>query len=237
MTIDLILAEFGKQRRNAGDATLPPSRLEPAVSSFRKFLGSVNVILYTDQAVEERGADIRIVEPPFDQNHPRYGWRCNDYFQLFGLLESRASVAIATDADMLVVSQNVKTLIPMALRFGLLAPHNPRLLVRNDMRSVCDGSDVIDATAGMGSAYNGSPYVLGARRQDHLQLIREYLEEMRTNPCRGPIAMWRAVWKTGIFPYMTAPQFCVCRRHEDIDNPCIVHVGHHNIRRKFMPLD
>ena len=43
-----------------------------------------------------------------------------------------------------------------------------------------------------------------------LDLLKEYLNEMETNPARGPLSMWRAIWKRGWTPYVLPFQWCVC---------------------------
>jgi hypothetical protein len=240
ISIDLIFAEFGAERKNAGDSQLHCARLDPAYSSFLKYLPQAQVKVYTDQdwqaEFSQSAANVTLkrVQPPFDRKHSRYGNRCNDYYKLAALLASTADVVIATDADILCVSDGIHGMVEMALKFGLLAPANGRLLVKHDARSTCDGSPVNDPSRGMGFAYNGTPYVYGRRNEAHTALIQAYLDEMRQRPCRGPVAMWRAVWKTGTYPYLLPFQFCLCQRHVDLEDPCLAHVGHEVIRQKFM---
>lgn len=237
MNFELILAEFG-ERKTAGDAELPASRLDPTLSTMRKYFPRLAVRLYTDDSSWlAHASDVFVVchveQPPFDKRHPRYGWRCNDYYKGLGLLSSPYQFAIAMDADMAVVSDAVASLFPLADAFKFLVPVNTRWTVSRDASSKCDGGIVCDKTSGFGMAYAGTPWVRGKLTHPIQTLLQTYCNAMKRDPVRGPLALWRAVWTTNTFPYVLPPQFCVCAGHEEIHDPVIVHVGHESVRQKF----
>ena len=43
----------------------------------------------------------------------------------------------------------------------------------------------------------------------------------------------KAVWKTGIYPYILPQQRCVCDGNEGIGEEVILHVGHKNIAEYY----
>lgn len=176
------------------------------------------------------------LESVFDESHPRWGWRMNDYHKARLLLDTDADVVVAMDADMWIVSEKVKSLYHLAERFGLCLPANPRKLVSVDTEIGADSDKAIDYSEGTGYAMNCSPiaYHRGNQRKDWI--IRTYLDLMRSNPVRGPLAWWRAAWVCGETPYLLPPQWCVCGEDVGIGNEIILHVGHEAVRRHYAAL-
>lgn len=229
----LVFAEFGEQRQNGGDSRLPAERLEPALLSLRRYVE--RVVLYTDANASLSGVEAIVVKPPFDQSHGRYGWRANDYYKVAGAVEQsrkHGCPVIATDADMLCVSDAVQSAAALADRFGFCVPVNGRWLVKTDAASTCDGGPVHDESAGYGLAYAGCPILYRDTHQSS-RLAEAYLRQMETNPVRGPLALWRAAWETRIHPYVLPPQWCVTAGMETIHDPILAHVGHESVRRHF----
>lgn len=234
-TIELVMAEFGAERLSAGDAILPAKdRLNPTLDSFRKHFPEAKVSLYTDcpaafAGVENSGVIVRHIQnPKFNAKHSRYGWRCNDYYSVMGLVESEADISIAMDADMMIVSDDVRAIIPLTSRFGMCIPANGRFIVRSDANAV-DGSDRDDESLLTGHAYAMSPISVQQHCKRSRHLLTVYLDEMRRNPVRGPLAMWRAVWASFIHPYLLPPQWCVCSEQCGIGQEIILHVGHKRV--------
>lgn len=217
-SIELIMAEFW-----SGDNA---ARLTPSLTtdSLRRYFPAANVKLMGDR---ESGR-----ESPFDKDHPRYGWRSNDYFKVVGLLESTHDIAIAVDADMRFVSEEVRDIIPLTGRFGLCLPVNPRYLVRIDATIGADGDK---AASSFESAYavNMSPIAFSTANVSARGLLEEYVSEMEANPTRGPLAMWRAIWNTGFMPCLLPPQWCVCRENVGIGNEIVLHCGHHEVESYY----
>lgn len=238
MSITLIMAEFGKNRVNCGGTNLKNfNRLDPALSSMLKYFPDLKLVVYTDFdiKIDLPNVRIKIVKSIFDKNHNRYGNRCNDYYKVLGLLEAETEVAVCIDSDMLIYSREVKSLLFLVKKFGICIPANPRLLVKIDGIKGADGNYKIneDETLGTGFAYNMSPIVFYTKNEKARHLLEMYCHEMKINPTRGPLAMWRATWKTGIVPYLLPFQWCICREHCAIGNEIILHIGHNEVKKYY----
>lgn len=208
MKVAIILAEFGTSA--------------PATDQFRRFYS---------------GAEIRIYDsgncPNLFASHERWGWRMNDYYKVRMLLDSQADIAISFDADMRIVSRDASLLPLFAERFGLCLPANPRHLVRVDTTIGADSDRMLDETNGAGYAYNCSPIALNLHNERAVNCARTYCELMIENPVRGPLAWWRAAWKTGYAPYLLPPQWCVCEKDIGCGDEIILHDGHEAVRRHY----
>lgn len=245
MRIEIVMAEFGESRFNNGDASLPGERLEPSLSSFFKHFPEATAKVYTDQPwlSTDRITFVR-VDPPFDRKHGRFGNRANDWAQAHGLLQSQADVAIAIDSDLLVVSNRVRALIPLAMTFGLCMPVNGRHLVYRDARSDCDGGRVDDETAGASMCHCTALWAFGTKRgPSDRQLLEQYCEFIQYDAqanrgARGPLSLWRAQWETGITPYTLPSHYCVTGSNLWVpaDDAIVLHVGHAEVVTKYSDL-
>jgi hypothetical protein len=239
--VELVLAEFGLARSNAGKADLSArERLEPTLSSFRALFPEAPVTLYTDAGIGGEGIEPRRVEPPFDRDHPRYGWRASNYYQAKGLLDSKAEVAVAMDADMRIVSPEFRRLLPLARRFGLCAPANSRLVVAVNARKGHDATDdpEADPTGGRGFAYNHSPLAAAPGDERARRFLESYLRLSVERPGRGTHLLWRAAWDSGVHPLLLPFNWCVCSRrtlrarHLE-GNEIVLHVGHPDVEPRY----
>lgn len=243
-SVSLILAEFGADRFNNGDGSLPVDRLEPSLSSFRKYFPEATAVVYTDQNWESReGVEVRKIDPPFERSHSRYGNRCNDWVQAIGLMESKTDVTIAVDSDLFCVSDRIRDLIPLSLRFGLCQPVNGRHMVYRDARSDCDGGKIADESHGSGMCHCTALWALGSGHEAAKNLLHAYCDQMdddaRSNSgARGPLSLWRAQWQTGIFPYTLPSHYCVTGSNLWVppDDAIVLHVGHATVREKYAAL-
>lgn len=226
--IELVMAQFGARA----------DELEPTLSSFTKFFPEASVTLYTDRVLSQPPAivNVQLVEPPFSPTHERYGWRCSDYYKAYGLLTSSAEVAIAVDCDMYIVSDEVRAIIPLTLRFGLCLPANPRLLVKRDTAIGTDSDGVLDITLGCGFAVNSTPISFHTRHRAAGRFLEQFISQMASNPVRAPLALWRACWSSGFLPFVLPFQWCVCHEHIGIGNEIILHLGHAEVRDFYLPL-
>jgi hypothetical protein len=223
---ELVFAQFGSKS----------TTVEPSLSSFKTYFSEAKTTLYTDcETNTVKGIDRLItVSPPYNKTDPRYANRSNDLYKGIGLLESKADIAIALDADMLVVSDHVLTLIPLTKRFGLSLPANPRALVKVDALVGADGDNALDETNGCGQALNMSPIAFATQHERAMDLLGVFCDEMLSRPVRGPLAMWRAIWRSGFNPYVLPVQWCVCQEHVGIGNEIILHVGHDKVREYYL---
>jgi len=240
-SVELVLAEFGFDRENAGKADLSVhSRLNPTLDSFRERFPDARVTLYTDVDIEADGIDRRTVEPPFDRAHPRYGWRASNYFQAWGMRHSDADVAIAMDADMKIVSPAFRRIVPIATRFGLAVPANPRCLVWiNGSKGLdADYDRSVDPTRGNGFAYNHSPMACAPAHERARAFLDAYLRLSVERPGRGTHLLWEAAWESGVHPYLLPFPWCVCTRKHTrsryLDGSEIaLHVGHPDVEPRY----
>ena len=214
MKIEIIFAEFGKAA--------------PEYTNILKYFPEAKFTVYTEDNCPDR---------LYDRNHPRWGHRMNDYYKAFGLIKSTADIAIAFDSDMHIVSNHVRAILCFAEKFGLCLPANPRKLVRIDAKYGADGDPNLDETNGNGYAYNCSPIAYSPKDPDAMLCINKFLEIMRKNPVRGPLAWYRAAYETGFNPYLLPPNFCVCAEDTGIGNEIILHKGHYEVRRYYKILD
>ena len=139
MNIEFIFAEFGlRSNANQPDSFTDEHRLDPTYSSVKKFFPEAKLTLYTDVAdlaknysdVEVRLVDVN--KSPFSKSNHEWGWHCCDYYEAKGLLESTADVAISVDSDLMFVSNEIKTILPITKRFGVCVPTNERQMVKID---------------------------------------------------------------------------------------------------------
>lgn len=230
--IELILAEFGDN-----------INLEPTLSSFLKYFPTAKVTLYTDSqedimtlgglsSSECKRVGMNFIDNPF-AGQDRAGNRANDYFKVKGLLESKSEVAIALDADMRIVSDDVFSLIPLAKRFGLCLPANPRNMVKIDQAVGADVDPEQDDSCGAGHAVNMSPIVFNTDNHELRVVLIRYMDEMAQTPRRGPLVMWRAIWSSEEMPCILPQNFCVCKEAIGIKNPVILHEGHPEVKEYY----
>ena len=239
--VNLVMAEFGVSRNNAGGNNLSNNdRLNPSLDSFLRVFQNkdtdVSVTVYTDQHREDTD-NIKYIkkDPIYDPRHPRFGWRCNDYYKVLALLESDADIAISLDSDMFVLNSQALTLLDITKKFGVCLPANPRSLVKIDGNIGIDGnrSGHYDSSKGNGFANNMSPIGFDTSSPRARILLEEYCRQMKNDPVRGPLAMWRAQWESGVNPYLLPYQWCVCKSHCGIGNEIILHVGHKEIAEYY----
>ena len=93
-------------------------------------IAEAKLTLYTDVpelAKNYSDVEVRIIDidkSPFSKSNHRWGWHCCDYYEAKGLLESTADIAISVDSDLMFVSDEVRTILPITKRFVVLKPVN-----------------------------------------------------------------------------------------------------------------
>lgn len=246
--IEIVLAEFGSYRTNAGDAQLPAERLEPSLSSFLRWFPEASVAVYTDQDWEstDRYRVVK-VKPPFEKDHPRYGNRCNDYYGPLGVAESKSDVAISVDSDLLIVNPDVRSIIPLVMHFGLCMPTNGRHIVWRDARSPLDGGAVDDKSRGCGMCHCTAFIACNQNDIRGRSLLSDYAHQVYDDAnykqgARGPLSFWRASWKAMCFPCTLPREWCITGSNlGDAESsgrtvPIILHVGHETVREHYREL-
>jgi hypothetical protein len=246
MTINLIMAEFGRDRTNNGGASITGHRLYPSYECFKEYFPDSKVTVYSDHKdiviPDDSNIEVKVVNSIFS-GQTRYGNRSNDYYKVLGLLESDCDIAISLDSDMFIVNDEVKTLLPLTSKFGMCIPENPRLQVRFDGLKGADGNYSLDEdpTRGNGMITNMSPISFATSNKRARTLLEEYCNQIKINPARGPLCMWRAIWQTGINPYILPFQWCVCggdnsgtRSCVGINDVIMLHTGHDEVSNYYL---
>ncbi len=159
----------------------------------------------------------------------RAGWRNNDYWKVKKLLDYEG-VAISFDGDMTIVSDKVREIEALTKKFGICLPANSRYLVGVDAEIGADGGY---AEIGSGYALNCGIISLDNTNERAKTLVRKYVELMEKEPARGPLIWWRAIWETGITPYLLPQQWCVCEKDIGIGNEIILHTGHNKVYEHY----
>ena len=249
MSLEIIFAEFGDRSAANQKWVHDIGRLDPTYSQVKKYFPEAKIICYSDDPSIDDGYDIevRVVDSddtPFDKSYRegsgklKWGYHCCDYYQAQGLLNSEADIAISMDSDLMFVSDEVRTLLPIIDKFGICCPQNERQMVRVDgiYTRGNDGDYHIGEDETNGNLLTYDLWWIGLRTND--ERGRVWLEEfqrlMETNPKRGPLQLSRAAWNTGVYPYASPKQFGVGSGHIGCGNEIILHVGHDNVQDHYL---
>jgi len=166
---------------------------------------------------------------PFSKGIDHWGNKMNDYWKVKKLIESDADIAISLDADMKIVNNSARAIIPLVKKFGLCVPANPRKLVKIDTLIGSHSDKQLDETLGMGYAMNMTPIAVDKSNGRAVQVLNTFCRMMNDNPVRGPLSMWRACYEVGFFPCLLPPQWCVCAEDVGMGNEIMLHIGHQKV--------
>ena len=251
MSLEIIFAEFGDRSISNQKWVGNLGRLNPTYSQVKKYFPNAKLTCYTDNSDmldEYDDVEIRLVDEEankkFDKSYRegsgklKWGFHCCDYYQIQGLLNSKADVAISMDSDLVFASDGVKSLIPIIKKFGICAPTNERQLVKNDgiYTRGNDGDYHIGEDESMGNLLTYDLWWIGYHTKDSRgrKWLKEFCRLMETNPKRGPLQLSRAAWNTGVYPYSMPIQFGVGSGHIGCGNEIILHVGHTNVQDYYL---
>jgi hypothetical protein len=245
MNIEFIFSEFGlRSKANQPGSFTDEHRLDPTYSSVKQYFPDAKLTLYTDTVefgnnypdVEVRFVDVD--KSPFSRSNHRWGWHCCDYYEAKGLLESEADIAISVDSDLMFVSDDVKTLLPITEKFGLCVPTNERQMVKVDGIHTRgnDGDYYIDEDSSHGNCLTYDLWWASFHTSNERGRIwlEEFCRLMETNPKRAPLQMSRASWNTEIHPYSMPQQWGVGSGYIGCGNEIILHVGHVNVQDHYL---
>lgn len=232
ISVEFLFSEFGENRVNGGGSDLDNSnRLDPTLSSLKKYFPNAKYTVYSDFDLNIEGVDLIKVESPVaDSQNLRYGYRTADYFKFQSLINSKADFKCILDSDMKIVSSDIVSLIYMTRKFGFCVPYNDRQLLRQDMILSKDTQTINDESLGLGHSYNQSPMTLWQDDSRGVEFYQTCSEIMKKDPSRASLVMWKAAWKTGLYPYILPKQWCVCDGNEGIGEEVILHVGHKKVK-------
>ena len=245
MKVEFIFSEFGlRTTANQPGGFTDEFRLDPTYSSVKQFFPDAKLTLYTDRpelATNYSDVGVKLVDidnSPFTKSNHRWGWHCCDYYEAKGLLNSDADIAISVDSDLMFVSDEVKTLLPITDKFGLCVPTNERQMVKVDGIHTRgnDGDYYIDEDESHGNCLTYDLWWASfcTRKKRGRVWLEEFCRLMETNPKRAPLQMSRATWNTGIHPYSMPIQWGVGSGHIGCDNEIILHVGHTNVQDHYL---
>ena len=245
MNIEFIFSEFGlRSEANHPESFTDEYRLDPTYSSVKQFFPDAKLTLYTDTIefgnnypdVEVRFVDVD--KSSFTRSNHRWGWHCCDYYEAKGLLESKADIAISVDSDLMFISDEVKTLLPITEKFGLCVPTNERQMVKIDGIHTRgnDGDYHVgeDKSNGNCLTYDLWWASFYTSNEGGRVWLKEFCRLMETNPKRAPLQMSRASWNTGIHPYSMPQQWGVGSGYIGCGNEIILHVGHTNVQDHYL---
>ncbi len=245
MNVEFIFSEFGlRTTANQPGGFTDEFRLDPTYSSVKQFFPESKLTLYTDReelANNYSDVEVRLVDidnSPFTKSNHRWGWHCCDYYEAKGLLNSDADIAISVDSDLMFVSDEVKTLLPITDKFGLCVPTNERQMVKVDGIHTRgnDGDYYIDEDESRGNCLTYDLWWASfcTRKKRGRFWLEEFCRLMETNPKRAPLQMSRATWNTGIHPYSMPQQWGVGSGYIGCGNEIILHAGHTNVQDHYL---
>lgn len=235
LSIEFCFSEFGEERTNAGGAEFSGSRLDPSLSTLKKYFPNARYTVYSDFDLEIPGVNLKkvVVSPVPEKDHPRYRYRTADYFKFKSLLDSDADFKCVIDSDMFVVSDDIFRLVYLTEIFGACAPYNSRNLLKRDMQVSLDTQPISDMSNGFGHSYNQSPMTLWKNHEAGAQFFEACCKWMIKEPSRASRVMWNAANENGFSPYLLPAEFCVCAGEEGIGNEVMLHVGHPGVAEYY----
>ena len=244
MSLEIVFSEFGPRSQANQQWVNHMPRLDPTYTSVKNYFPEAKLTLYTDRP--EIGNDyqdievklINVNDSPFSKSNHRWGWHCCDYYQIQGLLDSKADIAISMDSDLMFLSNEIRTLLPIIKKFGICVPTNERQLVKVDGIHTRgnDGDYHIGEDESRGNILTYDLWWTGFKTNDKRgrKWLQEFQRLMKTNPKRGPLQLSRAAWNTSIYPYSKPVQWGVGNGHIGCGNEIILHVGHLNVQDHYL---
>ncbi|MDD3296494.1 MAG: hypothetical protein PHU64_03940 [Candidatus Omnitrophica bacterium] len=173
---------------------------------------------------------IEIVQPI--DYEKRWGHRNSDYFRLIALRDSVWDVTLYIDNDYLVVNSAFLDGFEIAKNFGMVIPINTRVFLKTDLDigkdvSEEDRKELIHAPV-FAPSFDCAVVFYSNRSS---KLLLDWIRCMEERPCRGPVALWRAIWRTKEYPFGLPFNWRVTRKHVGvIDIPIILHVGDKEVK-------
>ena len=183
MSIEITLCEFGEKRNSARGVAhiLPTNRLNPTYKTFKKYFPNALFTVYTNIQNITSNDNINIIqvkpqEEKLQPNHPRFYWRCNNYYKFYGLLHTKCDIAISLDADMAAVSNKVKHIVDITNKFGICFPNNPRFITNIDLKIGCDPGNLPYISSHLCGTHNSSPICFKKNDMRGITLLNKLLE-------------------------------------------------------------
>lgn len=223
-------------------------KLEVSISIIRSFDKDIDIMVYHDEP-EDRLSFLkqysvkfrkfnRISFPTREEN------RNSSYWRLISIKENEGDYEsiVYLDNDIYVVHPAFFEGFEIARNFGISMVQNPRMFIKTQEGTLGDldiGADVLtfdrDFVKDMPNYMTA--YNMGVTFYSPVNGSKEFLEELiweqHNNPSRGQAGLYRTIWKTKMSPYCLPINWLVCKKHCDIDNPLVLHVGHDNVHERW----
>lgn len=227
-------------------------RSENLLSLYRniKEYSSLPIYIYCDKkypGYEKLEASFKLVEPKWENNE-RWGVRNSNYAKALAGLELDFDSLLILDDDMRILSSGFKDGFVLAERFGMCLPLNPRIYIKHNAYNIVDVDqkdiEEIEKLPLFAPACNLSPLYVSSRNKNCVELLKVFMKELENKVCRGTLAIWKAIWKTGITPLYLPEQWCVCGSNahhlKNYTNatvgrisPIFAHWGHPKVQKEF----
>lgn len=207
MDREFVIAAFGKRAEQVG-------RLVKNIRFYSPL--PINIITTADSKTpylydEYENINRIYVEPIW--SGPRAEIRNSNFHKINFALEKRYKSFCLLDDDMLIVNQDYISGFGIAERFGAALPANPRVFNKYNMMGAdvrpqdweqCRGAQL------MLPAVNFSPFFVQAHVGSTGNFLYELKYQLETVPCRGTVAITKAMWITHYSPVILPEQWCVC---------------------------
>jgi hypothetical protein len=210
--IELIFAEFGER-------ACPVDR-----KHFQTYFPDAEIVEISEEGRKYIG----------DPTHPRFGWRMNDYHKVCGLVESAADIAISFDADMRIVSDQVKSIIDLVSTFGLCL-QSVRvgwfvLIIRSGKMARFLMEDAVRFM----HAVNCGIIALDKSNERAMFLCKNIFTDHGTHPHARTVAWAKAFYITEFSPCLLPAQWvCLCAEDAGCGNEIVLHAGHQKVREHY----
>lgn len=172
------------------------------------------------------------------QGHPRWGQRNSDLHKAIAALSGDYDSMLILDDDMRIAHPKFTEGFDLAEKFGVCLPMNPRKFASIDASIGADVSHkalstILKQPQGM-TAVNMGTIFINRNSKSAVTLFAHYRQIMLDCPCRGPVVMAMAIWKSQMAPYILPEQWCLCAHNiketckhgQIVIPPIILHVGH-----------
>ena len=215
--------------------------LRKSIQLLRSFSPKIPVIVYLEnqEQINFISKDLsNITFKPFERfKYPiREENRNSSAWRLEALLQSPFENTVYIDNDVYVIHEGFLEGFKISEYYGISMVQNPRMFIstyEQDMGDIDIGADVYlhdkafikDMPKYMTSLNMGVMFY----NKKSEPFIKEVLAQQLEHPSRGQASLARAIWKTKTQPYTLPVNWLVCKKHENIERPLALHVGHDNI--------
>lgn len=195
---------------------------------------------------------IKLVERIWPNDNPRADIRNSNYHKVKFALDNRDKSLCMLDDDMYIINPKFADGFAIAERFGCALPINPRIFNHYNMMGADvrheDWEELRNKVPSFIPAVNFSPFFVYPHNGHLTENFLLDLElQLRTQACRGTVAIIKAMWSSQFTPVILPEQWCVCGSNaqhikdytkvlkgQTINiKPVMLHLGHEEVRKVF----